>query len=82
MALSRGYNTLTRDGVAQVARVSQGSINYHFKTISKLRNAVMRHAVQHECLEILLQGLANNHPAALKAPEALRKKAAVAFGAR
>jgi len=76
LARSRGFRSFLRRDVALEARTATGTVSYHFGDMDELRAAVMTHAIQHEVLEIVAQGLAERHVLALKAPEALRRKAA------
>jgi len=70
-----GYEKVTRDRVAAQANVSTGCISLHFSPIDLLKNAVMKHAVKREVVEVVAQGLANRHPAAMKAPQKLKERA-------
>lgn len=76
LARKRGFHKFTRDEVAHDAGVGVGTVNYHFGTITELRNAVMTHAVQNKLLEILAEGLVTGHPLATAAPLSLRRQAA------
>lgn len=60
LAKNIGYATLTRAKVAKLARVSDALIAYYFKGRDGLKIAVMRHAIKHEILEIMMQGLSVN----------------------
>ena len=75
MALDTGYNSLTRDGVAQRAGVAMGQVNHVFNTMTQLRRAVMRSAVNLEHLPIIAQGVAQGDKIAHGAPEWLKQKA-------
>lgn len=70
-----GYGRITRDGVALEAKVSFSLVTRYFSTIAQLKRAVMRAAINRGVTEIVAQGLGMQDPAALKAPEAIRKKA-------
>ena len=75
IANTDGYNALTRDGVAQVAGVATGQVNHIFNTMTQLRRAVMRAAVNREIKSIIAQGLAQGDSEAHKAPEWLQRAA-------
>ncbi len=75
LAAEKGYSNITRDQVAEAAGVAAGSVNNAYGTISGLRDAVMRHAVETEHAGIVGQGLAAGHPAARAAPDALKAAA-------
>lgn len=70
-----GYMRLTRENIANVAGVSDGSINYAYETMTQLKRSVMRYAVSHEILSIIAAGLVIKHPAAMKADKELKEKA-------
>lgn len=71
-----GFLNVTRDGIADRAEIATGSVSYHYKDMKKLRAAMVARAIETENLKILGQALAARHPLALKAPEALRVRAA------
>lgn len=75
IALDTGYNSLTRDGVAERAGVAMGQVNHVFDTMYKLRRAVMRAAISREHLSIIAQGVAHGDHYAHEAPEWLKEKA-------
>ena len=70
-----GYRNMTRRDVALAAGVADGSINHEFGTMQGLRDAVMADAVANERFDIIAQGIADRHPAALKAPSKTREAA-------
>lgn len=71
-----GYDHVTRERVAVAAGVAPALITHHFGTMVAFRRALMRYAVQHEILPIVAHGIVTRHPAAMKAPEELRRRAA------
>lgn len=73
-----GYRNITRDGVAARAGVAAGNVNHEFGTIDKLRDEVMREAIDAGHLDIIRQGIANADPLALAAPNELRSAALAA----
>lgn len=74
MAEQTNYLQLQRNAIADRVGVSNSLINRHF-TMTQLRSAVMRRAVQTENLSVIAQGLANKHPQALKASAKVRTDA-------
>lgn len=74
MAAKVGYHNLTRDGIANKANMSTGIITQRFGTIGKLKNLVLRTAIQQEILCIIAQGLANNDPQTQRLPKELKEK--------
>lgn len=70
-----GLYDMMRDDVARLAGVASGSVNHHFKTMDGLRDAVMRKAIQTECLSIVADGLAARNKYAQGAPEGLKREA-------
>lgn len=76
LANLKGYKRVTRGEIAKRAGVAAGSVSYHFKSMPQLRTAMVERAVEAKNLKLLGQALADRHPAATKAPEALRTAAA------
>lgn len=70
-----GFRKLTRDGVADAAKVSPGLVSTRFGGVEKLRDEVMRVAVRDEILPIVADGVANGNRIARRAPVALRERA-------
>jgi len=68
-------NGITRDKVAAVAGVGTGTVNWVFGTVGKLRDEVMRNAIDREEWEIVAQGLANGSDVAKSAPREIQVKA-------
>lgn len=75
LAQKDGWNNFKRDDVSDLAGVGAGSVNHHFKTMSQLRDTVMRKAIQTGCLTIVADGLAARNKYAQQAPEALKREA-------
>lgn len=76
LARAKGFRKFSRLEVARKADTATGTVSYHYGDMGGLRTAVMQHAIDHEVLEIVAQGLAERHVLVLKAPEVLRRKAA------
>lgn len=82
VAVSAGLQKMTRERVAKRAGIGAKSlsiVNFHYDTMAKLRAAVVQHAVDNEVLPIVADALSMGHPLAKKAPEALRKRAALSL---
>lgn len=75
VAAKVGYGHATRDAIAAEAGVTAGLVTHYFETMTQLKRAVMRAAIQFEVLEIIAQGLANGDANARKAPAELKAKA-------
>lgn len=75
LAEREGYRNATRDQIAKEAGAAAGLVNFYFKTMEGLRNAIMQEAVATNCLPIVAQGLADKHPLACSAPAPIREAA-------
>ena len=69
------YARMTRAQIAEQAGVAGSLVQHYLGTMPKLREAVMREAVERQCLAVIAQGLLAKDPHALCAPEALRRQA-------
>ena len=81
LAERRGYRAITRQQVAEEAGVAVGSVNNAYGTMDGLRDAVISAAVARHVFKVVAQGLIDQHPAALNAPEELRAAALQAIAA-
>lgn len=70
-----GYNRLTREQIAEEAKVPPTLITYHFGTMVALRRDIMREAVRVKCLPVIAQGIALRDKHAQKVPDEIRKQA-------
>lgn len=70
-----GYQNVTRENIAKAAGISTGLVSKYFATMTQLKRALMRAAINQNELKILAQGLASNDPNAVKAPDELKKQA-------
>ncbi|RPG34597.1 MAG: TetR family transcriptional regulator [Muricauda sp. TMED12] len=61
-----GYMNIQRADIAQRADVATGTVNKYFGTMNQLKRAVMRHAIEKDIPEIMLQGIANNDNQVMK----------------
>jgi len=75
MAGETHYLAITRDSVAKAAGLSGSAVLYHFKTMDRLREALMAAAVERECLPVLAQGILAKEANAMMAPAALCDRA-------
>lgn len=78
LALSVGYQRITRDAVARSAGVAVGTINSNFGTIEGLRREVLKYAVKGEILPIIAQGLAVGAHETKDTPDDLKQRALAA----
>lgn len=69
------YLKLTRDTIAEAVGLSGPAVQYHFKTVTQLRNAIIRAAVKREDLVVIAQGLGAKEPHAEKASAELQQRA-------
>lgn len=76
LALELGLHNVTRDGVAERARVSTALVNRYWGTIAVLKDKVIALAVEREHLGIVAQAILDKHPVALAAPRRLQERAA------
>jgi AcrR family transcriptional regulator len=70
-----GYRTLTIQRVARVASVSPALVSHYYWTRDIMLTAVMEEAVRREVLNVIAEGLAHRHPAAMAAPPELQQAA-------
>ena len=74
VAFHTGWMKMTRSNVAFQAGVAEGLVNRYFSTMTQLRRAVMRHAVQNDMVKIVAEGIALRDAAAMKASEELKHR--------
>lgn len=75
LAIDNGFDKVSRRSIAKVVGVTGSAIQYHFKTMPKLKRDLMRYAIQKKCLPVIAQGLAVHNVYAKRAPENLRCEA-------
>lgn len=75
LAQVKGYRHVTREGVAEAAGCVESTVSWHFGTMDQFRTAIVEHAIANEVLDVVADALAGKDPAAVAAPEALRRKA-------
>jgi DNA-binding transcriptional regulator YbjK len=76
LSKQKGFMRVFRVEIAKAAGCVEGTVSYHFGTMRDMRAAIMAHAIEHEVLEVVAQGLAIDYLPTRKAPEALKRKAA------
>lgn len=81
LAEKSGFRKVKRESLATKLGIATGTINYHFGTMAKLQDAIVREAIITSNATVLGQALAERHPLALKAPAALRTLAAKSLAA-
>jgi AcrR family transcriptional regulator len=79
IAAAEGLRGTTRELIAARCAISPALVSMHYSTMSQLRRAVMRAAVERRVLSIVAEGLATRDPQALKAPDDLREAAAASL---
>ena len=70
-----GWARLTREAVAKEAECAEGLPSKYFGTMVNFKRAIMRAAIQDWNLSVIAQGLAAGDKVALKAEDALKRKA-------
>lgn len=75
VAKAAGYQNVTRERIADSAACSPASVSNYFGTMTQMKRAIMRAAVNQKVLPIIAQGLAAKDPQALKAPEDTKRAA-------
>lgn len=75
LARHTGYTRVTREAVADRAKVSPALISARLGTMADFRRKLMRYAVRVACLPVIAQGLAARDPHAAKASPDLKRQA-------
>lgn len=75
IAIKQGYDNVTRERIAAQAGISTGLVNHAYSTMTKLRRAVMRAAIQRDLLPIIAKGIAEGCSVAHSAPTELKHRA-------
>lgn len=55
LSVKQGYNTLTRDRIAEEAEISSPLVSNYFPTMRDMTNAVIRAAIDRQIMAILAQ---------------------------
>ena len=74
LSIKVGYKCITRDAVAEIARVSSPLVATYFPRMSNLKLAVIQRAIQDEIVEVLAQGLILNDKKTWEISDKLKKK--------
>jgi AcrR family transcriptional regulator len=74
-AQKQTFSGLRLHHIATAADCSNALVVSHFGTMTKMRRAVMRAAIQREILPLIAQGVATGDPTATKANKVLKDKA-------
>lgn len=69
-----GYNKVTRITVAERANVSESLVQFYFRDMDELREALIVSAVDSHNLPVLAQAIGALHPTALNIPRPLFRK--------
>jgi AcrR family transcriptional regulator len=77
LANLKRFTKVTRNDVAKKAKCAPGLVSYYFTSMPLLRKKMVEKAVEDKNLKIVGEALADRHSVAMKAPEALRKAAAM-----
>lgn len=72
-----GYTKLTRDQIAEAAGVSPGTVSHALGAMAAVKRAIMKEAVATENVVVVAQGLGAGDAIAKKAPDTLKKRAAL-----
>lgn len=70
-----GFVAVRQKDIAEAAECGFGTVTLYFKTMTQMRRAIMRAAVERGELKIIAQGLGVGHPEARKASEDVKQKA-------
>lgn len=74
LSVEIGYNKLTRDAIAERAKVSSALVSAYFSRMHTIKTAVMQAAIEREIVEIIAQGMTLNDPHALKIKNTTKQK--------
>jgi AcrR family transcriptional regulator len=77
-----GWQSMTRDAVAQEAGCSAALVSHHLGTMDALRRTVMRAAVTRRVARVVAEGIIARDRHALRADPALRDAAAALVAGR
>lgn len=79
LAREAGLRHLTRDKVAERARVSGALVNRYYGTFDELVGRVVRVSVEREILPVIAQALVDKHPNVAHASPSLQARAAASI---
>lgn len=72
IARLHGLDNVTRIAVAKKSGCAEGTVSYHYKSMSKLMDAVVTDAIKHNDVGVVGQALSRKHRLTRNLPEALR----------
>lgn len=75
LAKSNRYDQLTREQIAEAAKVSAATVSKYFGTMPNLRRDIMRDAVRNNVWQVIAQGVVAGDKQAMKAPAEVRAEA-------
>lgn len=75
LAQRRGYLAVTREMIAEHAKVSPALVSHYLGTMKNLRRTMVRKAIDEPVLSVLAQAIAARDTHAMRAPDELRKRA-------
>lgn len=76
LAETLGYRNVSREQIAEAAKVSPALVSSRLGTMEQVRRAIMRAAVKAGNARVVAQGLAHKDPYARRAPDELKTEAA------
>lgn len=83
MAVSAGFDKLTRQAIAERLNIFPSSISFHCGTMTALRAQAVQYAIDRALeggrfhyIDVVAQALAAKHPVALRAPKEVKAAAA------
>ena len=69
-----GYKAINRDHIAKEAKIASSLVPFYFGTIDQMRNQILEDGCESGEARIILEGVINNEPVALKALEKYKKE--------
>lgn len=75
LARRRGLRKVTRLTVSEDAGIATGTVNYHFDTMAKLRDAVVAVAVEKKIMPIIAEAIISKHRGVKGLPTGIRSQA-------
>lgn len=74
LAVKIGYQSITREMVAAVAKTSTGLVTRYFDTMEQLKTEIMKAAIEREIFSIIAQGLSLGDTHAVSINQDLKKR--------
>jgi len=81
LAMGVGYQSVTREAIADACGVSHALVNLYFRVMPELKAAVMVEAVRVSNLTVIAQGLVARDPAVADLDPKLKRKALASINA-